>query len=70
VSQGREWDSFLRPHTACGVGPRYDTPIGPIRIDLAYRIPGLQNMTNRVEGIPRDLLGLPINISFGIGEAF
>ncbi len=70
VSQGGEWASFLRPHTACGLGPRYATPVGPIRVDVAYRLPGLQNLTDRVEGIPRPLLGLPINISFGIGEAF
>lgn len=70
VGQGREWASFMRLHAACGFGPRYDTPVGPIRVDVAYRIPGLQNLTDRVEGRPRDLLGAPINISFGIGEAF
>ncbi len=70
VGQKLEFESFLRPHMACGWGPRYDTPVGPIRLDVAYRLPGLQNRTDRAEVTPGNLLGLPINISFGIGEAF
>ncbi len=31
-------------HMSCGVGGRYDTPIGPIRLDLGYRIPPLQRL--------------------------
>jgi outer membrane protein assembly factor BamA len=31
-----------RPHLSCGVGVRYDTPVGPIRLDVGYRIPGAQ----------------------------
>src|SRR5690606_31340441 len=23
-----------RPHLSCGLGPRYDTPVGPIRLDV------------------------------------
>ena len=30
------------PHLSCGGGARYDTPVGPIRLDIGYRIPGLQ----------------------------
>lgn len=64
--------TFGRPHLACGFGPRYDTPVGPIRLDVGYRIPGLQVLgpQTRNEGPRNELLGLPINISFGIGEAF
>jgi outer membrane translocation and assembly module TamA len=29
-------------HMSCGVGARYDTPVGPIRLDIGYRIPFLQ----------------------------
>jgi outer membrane translocation and assembly module TamA len=29
-------------HLSCGVGARYDTPVGPIRLDLGYRIQPLQ----------------------------
>ena len=59
-------------HLSCGVGARYDTPVGPIRLDVGYRIPGLQVLGGvpRGEYVPRDLLGIPIAIAFGIGEAF
>jgi outer membrane protein insertion porin family/translocation and assembly module TamA len=62
-------------HLACGVGGRYDTPVGPIRLDIGYRIPGLQTVghdppTDPTLGSPPTPLGLPIAIAFGIGEAF
>ncbi|HSY22694.1 MAG TPA: POTRA domain-containing protein [Polyangiaceae bacterium] len=31
-------------HLSCGVGGRYDTPIGPIRLDIGYRIQPLQRI--------------------------
>jgi outer membrane protein insertion porin family/translocation and assembly module TamA len=65
---------FTRPHLSCGGGVRFDTPVGPIRADVAYRIPGLQVLepVNPVEeGAPPDLVtGVPIAIQLGIGEAF
>lgn len=62
---------FTRPHLSCGLGPRYDTPVGPIRLDVAYRIPGLQTRSGgRIEADPGEILGWPINISLGVGEAF
>ena len=60
-----------RPHLSCGGGARYDTPVGPIRFDVGYRIPGMQyprGATFELE--PAPLLGMPIAIAFGIGEAF
>ena len=33
---------FTYPHLSCGLGLRYDTPIGPVRLDVGYRIPGAQ----------------------------
>lgn len=60
-----------RPHLSCGAGARYDTPVGPIRLDIGYRIPGLQYLSSSsFERPPDTLFGLPIALAFGIGEAF
>ncbi len=77
---------FNRPHLSCGAGARYDTPVGPVRLDIGYRIPGLQGTDtlvssgaapagskaydDQIEGEPPTILGLPIGVAFGIGEAF
>jgi outer membrane protein insertion porin family/translocation and assembly module TamA len=62
---------FERLHLSCGPGIRYDTPAGPIRFDLGVRIPGLQTLGSSYgEGEPPTLLGAPIALAFGIGEAF
>jgi outer membrane translocation and assembly module TamA len=67
-------------HMSCGAGARYDTPVGPIRFDLGYRVPPLQvlgsaNETEAfqkdpTEGIQPRLFGQPFAIAFGLGEAF
>jgi outer membrane translocation and assembly module TamA len=70
-------------HLSCGLGGRYDTPVGPIRLDIGYRIQPLQVLGYRddyaahaadpTEGDPPALariLGVPIAIAIGIGEAF
>jgi len=59
-----------RPHISSGFGLRYVTPIGPVRLDVGYRIPGLQAPDSSGEGTPTSILGAPIAVSFGIGEAF
>jgi len=60
-----------RPHLSVGVGFRYDTPVGPIRLDVGYRVPGLQAPAGASgEGVPTTTFGLPVAISFGIGESF
>jgi outer membrane protein insertion porin family/translocation and assembly module TamA len=67
-------------HLSCGVGAAYDTPVGPIRLDIGARIPPLQVLGYKTEdaaanadpvnGRPPKLLGLPVAIAIGIGEAF
>jgi outer membrane protein assembly factor BamA len=61
-----------RPHLSVGLGLRYDTPVGPIRLDAGYRVPGLQVPAGTTdEGEPSsNLFGAPVAVSFGIGEAF
>jgi outer membrane translocation and assembly module TamA len=59
------------PHLSCGAGARYDTAVGPIRLDIGARIPHLQYPKGSpFEFEPTPLLGLPIAVAFGIGEAF
>jgi outer membrane translocation and assembly module TamA len=39
----RQYDIRLNHlHLSCGIGARYDTPVGPIRLDIGYRIQPLQ----------------------------
>jgi outer membrane protein assembly factor BamA len=69
-----------RPHLSCGLGASYDTPVGPIRLDLGYRIEPLQvlgyaddyaaNKKDPTEGIQPRIGPLPLAIALGIGEAF
>jgi outer membrane protein assembly factor BamA len=64
-----------RYHLSCGAGARYDTPVGPIRLDVGYRIPGLnpdfsQQSVRATEGDPGTVLGVPIAVVLGIGESF
>lgn len=61
---------FDRPHLSAGFGVRYGTPVGPVRLDIGFRIPGLQAPDSADEFVPNDLFGLPMAISFGIGEPF
>ncbi len=62
---------FSAPHLSAGLGFRYGTPIGPVRFDIGYRVPGAQDFRNDVpEGDPRDTLGLPIAMHLTLGEAF
>jgi outer membrane protein insertion porin family/translocation and assembly module TamA len=66
----------IRPkhlHLSCGAGGRYDTPVGPVRLDVGVRIPGLQVIGGLTfdERQPDTFpFGLPIAIALGIGEAY
>jgi outer membrane protein insertion porin family/translocation and assembly module TamA len=77
----RSWN--VRPshlHLSCGLGVRYDTPVGPIRLDVGYRIQPAQVLgypnevaaaaADPMEGITPRPLGLPIAIAIGIGEPY
>jgi outer membrane protein assembly factor BamA len=72
-------------HLSCGVGAAYDTPVGPIRVDIGYRIQPLQVLGFKnegdaqnaskggdpVNGLPPTIANLlPIAIAIGIGQAF
>jgi outer membrane protein insertion porin family/translocation and assembly module TamA len=72
---------FQALHVSCGAGARYDTPVGPVRLDFGYRIQPLQVLgypdANAAaaaipsQGIQPELFGfIPGALSFGIGEAF
>jgi outer membrane protein insertion porin family/translocation and assembly module TamA len=63
---------FDHLHLSCGAGGRYDTPAGPIRLDIGYRLPGLQVLGGLTpdERAPDTLLGIPIAVHIGIGEAY
>jgi outer membrane translocation and assembly module TamA len=67
-------------HLACGLGARYETPVGPIRVDIGYRIEPLQvigyaddvkaHAADSTEGVQPRFLGQPLALALGIGEAF
>jgi hypothetical protein len=63
---------FDHLHLSCGGGGRYDTPAGPIRLDVGYRIPGMQVLGGLTpdEREPDRLFGIPIAVHIGIGEAY
>jgi outer membrane protein assembly factor BamA len=62
------------PHLSTGTGFRYDTPVGPVRLDVGYAIPGAQHLGGQldpsVEGQPATFLGLPVAVNIAVGEAF
>lgn len=67
-------------HMSCGVGAAYDTPVGPIRLDIGYRVQPLQVLGYRseadaaaadpVNGVQPTILGVPLAIAIGLGEAY
>ena len=65
---------FNVPHVSPGLGLRYRTPVGPLRIDAGYRTPWLQQIgeqdLERQEGNPGTVFGLPMAIHIALGESF
>jgi outer membrane protein insertion porin family/translocation and assembly module TamA len=72
----REAASFRAnyPHLSTGSGFRLRTPVGAIRFDLGLRVPYMQHVGEphlpAGEGDPSTILGMPIALHFGLGEAF
>jgi outer membrane protein insertion porin family/translocation and assembly module TamA len=63
------------PHLSVGPGLRYDTPVGPARLDFGWRIPGAQRLGGELD--PREVpqtfdFGIhgPFALHLSIGEAF
>jgi outer membrane protein insertion porin family/translocation and assembly module TamA len=64
---------FQYLHLSTGAGLRYDTPVGPIRLDVGYRVPGMQKVGGDIEREERDpgeIFGQPIAFSVAVGQAF
>jgi len=70
---------FTVPHLSVGPGIRYLTPVGPLRLDIGYRVPGAQALGEKelsIEEGSRDvgnLFGiswLPMAVNIALGEAF
>ena len=74
VSRQRTTLRFNYPHLSVGGGMRYATPVGPVRFDIGYRVPGMQKVGGaldpKIDGSPGTILGAPIAISIGVGEVF
>jgi outer membrane protein insertion porin family/translocation and assembly module TamA len=69
--------AFTRPHLSGGIGLRYATPVGPLRVDVGYRIPCAQVIGICAEaliGYDAARFGYtgtyPIVTTLAIGEAF
>lgn len=79
VTKGVAEIRFDFPHVSVGPGLRYETPVGPLRLDIGYRVPGLQQVGKAElrpdEGVPDEfsffgLFEAPIAIHLAFGEAF
>jgi outer membrane translocation and assembly module TamA len=69
VRAGRAEYRFEAPHLAPGVGLRYPTPVGPVRLDLGFRI--LEALgREEPEGSPPYLFGAPLTLHLAVGQAF
>ncbi|MDC3986607.1 autotransporter assembly complex protein TamA [Polyangium jinanense] len=69
--------ALTRPHLSAGLGLRYATPVGPVRVDVGYRVPCAQQIGICDEaklaydvGLFGYTGGFPIVTTIAIGEAF
>ncbi len=74
VNRGTAW-RFRNIHAAAGFGFRYQTPIGPVRLDFGFLIPGWQVIGGEAPPNAFNIFqfirgGVPGAIHFTIGEAF
>ena len=60
---------FLYPHLSCGGGLHYNTPVGPIRFDVGFQLPGLQVLDPKATEADK-IRDSFFAIAIGIGEAF
>ena len=63
------------PHLSVGFGIRYPTPVGPLRVNLGFRVPGAQRIGGPVNPaidgpVPGNFLGIPVALAIGLGEAY
>jgi outer membrane protein insertion porin family/translocation and assembly module TamA len=69
---------FQYPHLSVGPGVRYESPVGPIRLDFGIRVPGAQAWGQKelptdppTHGQERpDFFGLPLAVQLAIGDAY
>ncbi len=69
VRLGRAEYSLDDPHVAPGIGLRYPTPIGPVRLDLGVRLLELLDREQPENTAPR-LFGAPMTLHLAVGQAF
>ncbi|HEY6560671.1 MAG TPA: POTRA domain-containing protein [Polyangiaceae bacterium] len=74
VTSGEANFRFTVPHLSVGPGVRYETPVGPLRLDIGYRVPSMQKVgaskLPEDEGRAGKLLGLDLAIHLALAEAF
>jgi hypothetical protein len=69
VRPGRVDYGFDTPHLAPGLGLRYPTPVGPVRLDLGFRL--LEALgREKPLGSPPEIFGAPLTLQLAVGQAF
>jgi outer membrane protein insertion porin family/translocation and assembly module TamA len=69
VRFGRAEYSLGSTHLAPGFGLRYPTPVGPIRLDLGFRL--LEYLgKEQPQGVPPTIFGAPMTLHLAVGQAF
>jgi outer membrane protein assembly factor BamA len=66
---GRADYALGNPHLAPGFGLRYPTPVGPVRLDLGFRV--LEAVGRETpQGSPPEFFGAPIALHLAVGQAY